>query len=263
MGTLSALEKIKLEELLKMQSGYVLDFSDSSFRSFVLSSVNKDIYLEKYKIYGNSKANRLRAFWDLESKLIIGKLLTDLVDLRLVMDNRLKMYGEFNEPKADPFLVEECINILKLINEDKIVPEIDSIQAINDDEAFAKLAENIRETIDKNEPEIGLDRLHTFFVKFIRALCVKHRIAFSKEESLNAIFGKYVKCIKQKGMIDSNMAENILKYSMNILESFNKVRNDNTYAHDNPLLNYDESVLIFNNLVNSVKFIRKIEGYDS
>jgi hypothetical protein len=47
------------------------------------------------------------------------------------------------------------------------------------------------------------------------------------------------------------------------MESFNKVRNERSFAHDNPILNYNESVLIFNNVVSSIKFIQSIEGNDA
>ena len=32
------------------------------------------------------------------------------------------------------------------------------------------------------------------------------------------------------------------------MEAFNKVRNDESLAHDNPTLSYDESLLIFNHV---------------
>jgi hypothetical protein len=55
------------------------------------------------------------------------------------------------------------------------------------------------------------------------------------------------------------MAERILKYSINVLEAFNDIRNNKSFAHDNPILNYEESVLIFNNVTNSLKFIESVE----
>jgi hypothetical protein len=60
-------------------------------------------------------------------------------------------------------------------------------------------------------------------------------------------------------MIESEMTERILKSSISIMESFNKVRNEQSFAHDNPILNYNESVLIFNNVTSSIKFIGSIE----
>jgi hypothetical protein len=43
------------------------------------------------------------------------------------------------------------------------------------------------------------------------------------------------------------------------LESFNKVRNEQSFAHDNPILNYNESILILNNIASSIRFIQSIE----
>jgi hypothetical protein len=55
------------------------------------------------------------------------------------------------------------------------------------------------------------------------------------------------------------MTEKILKYSINVLEAFNDVRDNRSFAHDNHVLNYHESVLIFNNITNAIKFIENIE----
>lgn len=96
-------------------------------------------------------------------------------------------------------------------------------------------------------------------MKFIRNLCKKHEIEYVNEESLNAIFGKYVKFIVANQKIESVMGERILKYSINVIEAFNDIRNNKSFAHDNPVLNYEESVLIFNNVTNSLKFIETVE----
>ena len=52
MSDLAAIEKRKLERLLGMGSGYVLDFSNRTFQEFVLDSVVCDIYDKKYN-YGS------------------------------------------------------------------------------------------------------------------------------------------------------------------------------------------------------------------
>jgi hypothetical protein len=55
------------------------------------------------------------------------------------------------------------------------------------------------------------------------------------------------------------MTERILKSSISLLEAFNHVRNEQSLAHDNPLLNYEEALLIFNNIVNAIRFLRDLE----
>lgn len=77
---------------------------------------------------------------------------------------------------------------------------------------------------------------------------------------MNAVYGKYIRYLADSKQLESVMTERILKYSINIIEAFNTVRNDMSFAHDNPLLNYHESMLIFNNIANTIKFIEFIES---
>ena len=63
-----------------MNSGYVLDFSNRTFQAFFADSAKIDISDGKYSNGGDSKANRLRAFWQLQSDNIVGKSLKDLLD---------------------------------------------------------------------------------------------------------------------------------------------------------------------------------------
>ena len=66
-----------------MSRGYVLDFSDRTFGEFVMDAVGLDIHSDKYTTGGTSKtskANRLRALWQLEPDNVVGKLLLALID---------------------------------------------------------------------------------------------------------------------------------------------------------------------------------------
>jgi hypothetical protein len=80
MSSLTMREKRVLEDFLGMGSGYVLDFSDRSFGEFVYEAVDVEIHADKYTIHGSSKAKKLRAFWDIESDYLVGRLLNSLID---------------------------------------------------------------------------------------------------------------------------------------------------------------------------------------
>ncbi len=80
MSDLTSIEKIKLEKLLEMDSGYVLDFSNRTFQEFVLESLNIDIYDEKYNYHSGSKANRLRGFWKEEPNSTVGELIEKILE---------------------------------------------------------------------------------------------------------------------------------------------------------------------------------------
>ena len=55
------------------------------------------------------------------------------------------------------------------------------------------------------------------------------------------------------------VAERILKSSISVLDSFNDVRNNRSLAHDNPVLNRNESLLIFQHVTNIIRFIWTID----
>ncbi len=81
MSDLTFVEKRKFEQFLGMGTGYVLDFSNRTFREFVLDSTGLDIFDSRYYDYASgSKANRLRAFWQKEDNALVGKLMKDLLD---------------------------------------------------------------------------------------------------------------------------------------------------------------------------------------
>ena len=81
MSDLSYMEKHKFEKLFGMGTGYVWNFSDRTFREFVMDSTGLDIEDERYQYSSGSKANRLRAFWQKEENAVVGKLMKDMLDL--------------------------------------------------------------------------------------------------------------------------------------------------------------------------------------
>jgi len=80
MSSLKMVERQCFEDLFGMASGYVLDFTNPTFSEFFRESARVDIYSDKYAVNGESKAKRLRAFINLESDALVGKVLSDLVE---------------------------------------------------------------------------------------------------------------------------------------------------------------------------------------
>lgn len=137
---LSQIEMQKFETLFAMGGGHVLNFSVQNFGRFVSSVVQLDIFSSKYEVYGSSKAKRLRAFWEVESDTVVGKLLEELIsyyhtqldlgiqDVKKVNDKivadcltiafRLQGKKQTVESKGEDFLIKEIdetpIGLLKL-----------------------------------------------------------------------------------------------------------------------------------------------------
>lgn len=81
MSSMSTLEKRRFEDLFGMASGYVLDFSDRTFAQFFKENAGVNIYDDRYKYNGGSKAKRLRAFWEMDEDADVGMALKALLDL--------------------------------------------------------------------------------------------------------------------------------------------------------------------------------------
>jgi hypothetical protein len=80
MSNVTNLEKRKFEQLLGMDTGYVLNFTNRSFAEFIRDSTGRDIYDSRYDYGSGSKANRLRAFWQREDNGVVGKLMSEMLD---------------------------------------------------------------------------------------------------------------------------------------------------------------------------------------
>lgn len=81
MSSLKAIEKKVFEDLFGMASGYLLDFSNNTFAEFFRETANIDIYAQKYDFNGDSKAKRLRAFWEAEPDAVVGRVLAGLLEV--------------------------------------------------------------------------------------------------------------------------------------------------------------------------------------
>ncbi len=266
VADLSNVEKRKFERLLEMEGGYVLNFSNQTFAEFVTDTVHRDIDDSKYAGCGSSKANRLRAFWQAEPNRVVGELMRALIDYQKDVEDENQRSGNSYFEKTTEQLRQsdelraECRNIVDRLLQDQPVPELEALTAISDEPDFEVVARAVRDAIEKNEPESGLDRLHTFVIKYVRTLCTGHGLSVTRDKPLHSLFGEYVKSIEKGGLIESEMTLRILKSTISILDAFNDVRNNRSLAHDNPVLNYDEALLIFNHVASSIRFLNSLQS---
>jgi hypothetical protein len=248
MAALGYYEKRALEKAFQMESGVVLDFTDRTFSEFVHYSVGREIHSEKYTVNGRSKAKKLRVFVQVEPDHVVGKLLADLV-------SHADMQAEISEDRVQA--LEMCQRLAERLRQS--APVLDEVPFESSEATFQKVADAVRDAIQRNDPEGGLDRLHTYFIWFVRQACKDNGIEVDKDDAANAVMGKYVKHLKATKRIESEMTLQILNYAQATISHFNRVRNEQSLAHANPTLNYHEALLIFNHIVAIVKFIRVVE----
>lgn len=248
MADLTSVEKRKLERLFRMSGGYVLDFSNKTFDEFVVESTGRSIYDEKYARGSGSKANRLRGFWEEEANAVVAKLLTALLN-----------FVEGDGLSEDAELMGDCRRIAARLEQSTPVAAIEAIAQIGNEHDLDVVAKAVLDLIEKNEFVAGLDRLHTFVTGFLRSLCEKRTLQVDRGKPLHSLFGQYVRALHEGGHIQSKMVVSILRSLNGPLEAFNDVRNNQSLAHDNDLLNHEEAILIFNHVTSAVRFLRDLE----
>lgn len=100
-------EKKILEKFLGMDSGYVLNFTNRTFCDFFFENFNINIYDEKYADKGDSKAKRLRTFWEKESSAIVA----DLIDKMVEWWESDKLINEENISNSERDIAKRCKEI--------------------------------------------------------------------------------------------------------------------------------------------------------
>lgn len=105
MSSLTIRDKRVLEDFLEMGSGYILNFSDRTFAEFVHEVVDVEIHADEYTMHGSSKAKKLRAFWDIESDYLVGRLLNALIDYK---EDTAQETTEEDKKKAGPCRAIAC-----------------------------------------------------------------------------------------------------------------------------------------------------------
>jgi len=141
MAIIKESDKRILESLFGMQSGYVLDFSNPTFQSFFWNNFKVNINDQKYATYGDSKAKRLRAFWDTENNQVVGKVILELIEVSKSVNLTQGKKVTENEVALRDKAEQIANNLLGIIKQ------------------TAKSEETIDDFLNKEFTEVSLDKL--------------------------------------------------------------------------------------------------------
>lgn len=251
MSSIKYADRLKFERLFGMSSGYVLWFSNRTFRDFFISTVDIDIYDGSWGEQPLSKANLLRSFWENASDVQVANVNRELLSIWHTQTE--------SKSETDLLLYQECIDINSVLFGNQSVRNIGALSQIDTDGTIEAIIKDIKHNIETNNPELTLDRLHNYLIKYGRKLCIKHGIDYQDNDTLTSIFGLYNKWLHDNELLESKMSSKIIGSVVKLFEDFNYVRNNQSAAHPNPLLNKMESLFIVDTICSIVEFINKIE----
>jgi hypothetical protein len=251
---IGAVEMAFLDKALSMESGYVLNFSNRTFTNFFASEVGVDIDDAIYG--GGSKASRLRRFLQVSEPPLVARALRKLWDFWETTCAEEKW--EIKIPNAR----ERLLQIVGRLEGDAGVAKTDAIERFASDETLEELVAAIERDILAKSPHVALDRLHTYCMKKFAHLLRSKGEQPSDGETLNSRAARYFNPLRRSGRIRP-ISEKIMKSTVETFELFNKIRNDESLAHDNVLVERAEARFIFEAIGNMLRFVKAIEGTDS
>jgi hypothetical protein len=245
-------KKYLFEKLFDMGTGYVYNFDDVTFHSFIEESVGIDIDSPKYRTNGTSKAKRLRTFWKIEDNYTVGKLLKDMLDYFESTHTKVLDFGEHK-------LLQECkIEVDNLLSGAESYTDKLTLIDPSSDITIKELKISLETDLNNRRFNAALDRLHTYCVKYFRTIANELGILTDDKRPLHSVAGEVIKVINAHL---SEMTFKILRSSLSVLDAFNTIRNEKSLAHDNVILENSESKLIVEWILNLLFFFE--ECYDS
>lgn len=249
-------ERDSLERALGMTEGYVLDFSDRTFNEFFYETIGIDPE-DKSQLFngrGTSKAKRLRSFIEHGQPAMVAKVLREMWEYREGMEFKP---SERDEDK----LRETFFSIVARIEGRADAIDTSAIETFEPNETLEELVASIRRDLDAEKPQAALDRLHTYCMKRFASLVRKHGGGeCGKDDPLHSRVAKYVNLLRAQRNL-TPMSERIVRSSISVFEAMNPVRNDRSFAHDNPdLIEMEEARFIFDSLTAFLRYSKAIDG---
>jgi hypothetical protein len=188
--------------------GYVPDFSDRTFATYLDEEFGVDIDHERYRENGSSKGKRLRTL------LMVADCGATARVLRSLWDHRAAIL-ERRGSEDSPGLSNRYFQIVHQLQGDASNASADAIEKFMQDETLDELVAAIQRDIGANKPQAALDRLHTYCMKKIAHLIELHGGTLRKDEPLHSRAGKYIKFLEAGASLQP-ISLRIMKSSISI-----------------------------------------------
>jgi hypothetical protein len=240
---------------LENEPGYILDFSNRTIEEFFEDEFGIQMYDEAYEFNGTSKKKRLEALLETVDGTVAAKVLSKLWDYRATLPE----HYHANNPDAEAANKNKYFAALDKLVGNPMLSVVGTSEALDNEPALSDVVAAIERDIREDAHNAALDRLHTYCQKKLRLLLEAKGTTVSKNDPLHSRMGKYVGLLVSKGQ-HSDMTIEILGNARKMFEKFNAIRNDETLAHDNDLIDARQARFIFESVLCVLKFMKSIDN---
>ena len=255
MALLSRPDRLCVEELLGLGGGYVMDLSNRELSDLVREELGVNIDHADYATRGSSKANRLRSLIESGEPGDVARL------LRALWDHREHRGWTPNDVvEARPSTVRaRFMTVVERLERQAGSSDTGALSRFDEGATLGELIDAINRDVAAGAHAAALDRLHTYSSKRFAHLLRDSGLDCPREEPLHSRVGKYVKHLNATRTLRPISAQ-ILKNSIGVLQAFNDVRNNASFAHDNEIADPDEARLIVDSVLSVLRFIERVSA---
>lgn len=255
MAELSRPDRMCVEELLGMSSGYVLDLSNRDLSDLVREELGVEIGGETYAGRGTSKANRLRCLFEAAEPGDVARLLRALWSHR-----ELRGWTPGDVVETRPSIIRaRFMAVVERLERQVGSSDVGALSHFDEGATLNQLIEAINRDVAIGAHAAALDRLHTYSCKRFAHLLGEQGLNCAREEPLHSRVGKYVKHLNATRALRPISAQ-ILRNSTGVLQAYNDVRNNASFAHDNEIVDADEARLIVDTVLSVLRFVERVSA---
>ena len=253
MSSLTYVQKEQMANFFGIKSGYVFSYlingyNKTNTRNIILEATGIDIFANPE--YAMSQERCIRKIWDDCDDYTVGKLLKVMLDYY----EAVATWSWEEKERHDYVSLREL--------DEKLLQNPISIPA-----AATNTLKLVREDIERNcnngTPELALDRLHTFATEFFRSVCQKHGIRIEDDRGNNLPLQSLVGMLKNwyanNNYFDSEFSVVAIQNTIIIFDRYNSIRNNQSAAHPNTMLNKEEASYVVHIVAETLSFIDRIE----
>ncbi|MGX7896042.1 abortive infection family protein [Tsuneonella sp. HG222] len=253
MTTLSRPDRLCIDELLGMSGGYVMDLSNRELADLVREELGAEIEDWAYAVRGTSKAKRLRCLIEAIEPADAARLLRALWDHR---EHRGWTPGDVVEPR--PSVVRgRFMAVVERLERQIGASDTAALSRFDESATLEELIAAINRDVAIGAHAAAVDRLHTYSCKRFAHLLRGVGLDCEREEPLHSRVGKYAKHLNASRNLRPITVQ-ILKNSTGVLQAFNDVRNNASFAHDNEIVGPDEARLIVDSVLSVLRFVERV-----
>lgn len=258
MSSLTNKEKVLIADVLEIKNGYIfdrlrqiIDYNKTNTRNIIWGACGIDIFVEQPYV-DLSQQKCIEYIWDHEDDNVTYHVLHDLLDFyfRNYPKNKLSgtMKAQFNR----------CLEILRRLQKTQELP-----LPSGKTEQLKVLQKDITDSLAEGNPELCIDRLHTFATEYIRHVCDTHGVSVLDDKGehlpLHSIMGALSKFYRDNQQLDSDFSVTALRNSISLFSQYNDMRNKRSFAHPNAVLSKAEATYAVRTVSATLALIADIE----